>query len=254
LEDYSKLAADSITSDFERSVSRPRFRRYLRDYPDSLDAIAVYLWNVSLCSALYPSLQCAEITYRNALNDALRAQTGTQNWFDDPHLLLPNERRKVQNAKTELTNQGRSTDSGRVVAELTFGFWVSLYSSPYIATVVHPTLKTVFPNTPKHLRSQRHIVDRLQEIRKLRNRISHHEPIWHWVKPVPGSPQRVALITQYEDMLALTDWIGSGQAKAIRQIDCFRQVHDDGWEPFREQVDLLLLDEEIALEAARTAS
>lgn len=161
MEDFSLLAAQSVANNFERSVSRPRLRRYLRDYPDTLNAIAVYLWNMALCSALYPSLQCLEVTYRNSLDAALKSYTGTDRWYDDQTLLLPNEWDKVQNVKSLLVWQGKSIDPGRVIAELSFGFWVALYSSPYAARLVHSTLRSVFPYAPKHLRKQQVIVDRL---------------------------------------------------------------------------------------------
>lgn len=254
MEDFSLLAAQSVANSFERSVSRPRLRRYLRDYPDTLDAIAVYLWNLSLCSALYPSLQCLEVTYRNALDAALKSYWGTDRWFDDQALLLSNEWDKVQDVKSLLVRQGKSIDPGRVIAELSFGFWVALYSKPYAARVVHPTLRSVFSNAPKHLRKQQVIGDRLQEVRKLRNRIFHHEPIWHWTQARSGLPDRAALMTQYEDILLLTGWIETGQSKIVHTIDRFRQVHDEGWTPLRAKVDELVLEEEIALEAAQKAA
>lgn len=85
----------------------------------------------------------------------------------------------------------------------------------------------------------------------MRNRIFNHEPIWHWTQARPGPPSRAALLTQYEDILLLTDWIGTGQPKIVHSIDCFRQVHDEGWPPLRAKVDELVLEEEIALEAAQ---
>ena len=130
-------------------------------------------------------------------------------------------------------------------------FWVALYSSPYAARVVHPTLRAVFPNAPKHLRKQQVIGDRLQEVRKLRNRIFHYEPIWHWTQVRSAIPGRAALMTQYEDILLLTGWIGTGQSQVVHFIDCFRQVHDEGWSPLRAKVDEVVLEEEIALEAAQ---
>lgn len=250
MDELSNLAAKSIVDEFELSVSRPRFNRYLREHPNKLDAVAVYLWNLSLCSALYPVLQCLEVTYRNALDAALKSHRGDR-WYDDQTLLLPNEWNKAQSVKNSLTQQGKSNDPGRVVAELSFGFWVALYSSPYVARVVHSTLRSVFPNAPKHMRKQQIIVDRLQEVRKLRNRIFHHEPIWHWTQAQSGPSGRAALMTQYEDILLLTVWIGTGQSKVVHSIDRFRQVHDEGWLPLRAKVDELVLEKETILEAAQ---
>jgi hypothetical protein len=215
-----QTAAERVGTAFEHCVSTPRFKRYLRDHAVKSDAMGVYLWNVALCSALYPALQCLEITYRNALNDALRDHKGTDAWYDDPYLLFAQEQQKVIDAKNELRKQGKPVDPCRVVAELSFGFWVALYSGPYAGLVVHPTLKQVFPNAPKRFRNHGDIADRLQETRKLRNRVFHHEPIWHWAKPPVILPNRPELLQQYKTVAMLTEWIGTGKVQTYPKNRC----------------------------------
>jgi hypothetical protein len=62
--------------------------------------------------------------------------------------------------------------SDSVVAELSFGFWVSLLASKYHRTLWMPTLWRSFPGRSRHAvhADYRHLLH-------LRNRISHGEPI-----------------------------------------------------------------------------
>ena len=250
MKDPLENAVSKVTSEFEASVSSQRFNWYMSACPNKLDAIAVYLWNISLCSALYPTLQCLEITYRNALNNALQVHKGTANWLDDKTLMLSQEQNSILQAKRKL-GQGQPANSSWIVAELSFGFWVAIYSGPYTNTIVHATMLAVFPHVPKRQRNPQNLLKRLQEARKLRNRIFHHEPIWHWVNPLSSSSPKPSLMQQYEDILDLTRWIGTGKMRLTEQIDAFRQVHDDGWQPFRSQVDQAVLEEALVIENAQ---
>jgi hypothetical protein len=63
---------------------------------------------------------------------------------------------------------------GKVVAELSFGFWCALAGRHYHWTLWQPCLHRVFPG----VRLPRpHIHGRLENIRLLRNRIAHHERV-----------------------------------------------------------------------------
>lgn len=63
-----------------------------------------------------------------------------------------------------------------VVAELSFGFWVSLLSRRYDRYFWVPALHKAFPGYHGDRESLR---DNLQAMLRLRNRIMHHEPIHH---------------------------------------------------------------------------
>lgn len=249
-EDFQLLATHNTARDFEKCISTPRFNRYLHDHPDQKDAISVYLWNMALCEALYPTLQTLEITYRNALNEALANERKTATWYDDTNFLLGNEQQKVIAAKRELGRQRKPSDPCRVVAELSFGFWVALYSRPYRPTIVHSTIATVFSNAPRRLRNASDISNRLQGVRKLRNRVFHHEPIWHWVNASPNLSHRAELFDQYQTILTLINWIGPAHHKLIRTIDNFEHVYSVGWGHYRKFVEDVILAEQTALEVA----
>jgi hypothetical protein len=246
--------SETFVRDFEAHVSAPRFKRYYRVYPvkdpahpeerDKLDAIAIYLWNTALSEALYPSLQTLEIAYRNALNSALVDLRGNTRWFEDfTNLLNRTDQDRVVSAMEELRRQKKPLDPPRVVAELTLGFWVSLYSDPYINKIVHPTIKQVFPNLHPTLRTHGRVQNSLQMARNLRNRIFHHEPIWHWED----------LAEQHVKLTEAIKWMSRTHAALCDQQDRFGEVHSQGWAPFREKVDWLLALREEAERAQRSS-
>ena len=94
------------------------------------DALIAYSWNIELSQALYPALQILEITLRNSLHQALSTIFDTDHWFE-LSFLHEKERKQVDKAKDDLRKQKKRITSGRVVAELSFGFWTSLFDIRY---------------------------------------------------------------------------------------------------------------------------
>lgn len=86
----------------------------------------------------------------------------------------------VASAKQKLAEVGKPLEADRIVAELNFGFWSNLLNRPYEQQqVLWPTLlRAVFPYAPARFRNRPALSRRFNEIRQLRNRIFHHEPIW----------------------------------------------------------------------------
>ncbi len=71
--------------------------------------------------------------------------------------------------------------SGQIVAELTFGFWTTLLSQPYHQRVWAPDrtalIRAVFPHLPPVPNNRQAVHQRYNDLRFMRNRIMHHEPI-----------------------------------------------------------------------------
>ncbi|PYY47828.1 hypothetical protein DEJ03_03865 [Curtobacterium sp. MCLR17_043] len=66
---------------------------------------------------------------------------------------------------------------GRVVAELSFGFWRYLFESRYLTALWTPALHRAFPHGPADaLTRQREVRTRMQQLHFVRNRAAHHEP------------------------------------------------------------------------------
>jgi hypothetical protein len=73
----------------------------------------------------------------------------------------------------------------------------------------------VFPNLPKHLRKRDTIDDSLYQIRKLRNRIYHYEPIFRDLQDIQQ---------QYDAMLNFLGWMDQDLPKLLEDIDRFREI------------------------------
>ncbi|MCP2276933.1 hypothetical protein [Nocardia amikacinitolerans] len=79
-----------------------------------------------------------------------------------------------------VASRNRESTTGKVIAELKFSFWQALFTSRHDVRLWEPHILALFPNasamTARQLR--RRIYDDLEVIRRLRNRIAHHEPIF----------------------------------------------------------------------------
>jgi len=168
-------------------LGRPRFERYLnhiragkaapsRDFVSQ--ALSLYHWNAQISGALLFPLHIMEITLRNGISNALEKVYGPS-WPATPGFQqsIPVS---AKESLTPLTTRYRS-DTGKIISELPFFFWVGLLTSRHDQRVWTPYLSVDFPGVPscrtvKETRAQMH--DMADNIRRLRNRIAHHEPIF----------------------------------------------------------------------------
>lgn len=206
------------------SLAKDRFTSYQRPGDqDSLDALARYVWSVETAKSLHPKLNALEVTFRNQVHNRLQQIHG-ETWFDDASLLSAIELQKVAAAKKSLVNMRKPQSTGRLVAELSFGFWTSLYGRHHEQDIVRPTIRQVFPfrNSYQDL-SRGLIASRLRSARFLRNRISHLEPVAFDVK----------LPQVYEEMCELIQWMSPEMTLVSDVGDNFLEVYGEGWQKFR---------------------
>ena len=156
------------------AVSAERFSTYLKHAGgDKRRAWHLYTHNAALGSAFHGPLQALEVTLRNAVHDAITREYGAQ-WLENLQLEQP-QRNAVYDAKDKLNWAQGPQDPGRIVAALSFGFWVALFAKRYEEDLWRPVLHRCF--NPRQ--NRRHLYDRLNRLRRLRNRIVHHEPVLH---------------------------------------------------------------------------
>ncbi len=165
-----------------RRLSRPRLDPYLRACGDNLAAaVRLYLWNIRVGSAYFESLHLLEIGVRNAIHDVLTCRNGLHTnpatpWYRDDMLRLqPPTRQRIKQAIEQATRDGVPEIPGKVVAELTLGFWTALLAVSYNRSLWQPYLRHAFREGTR--RQQLH--HDLVELTRLRNRIAHHEPCHH---------------------------------------------------------------------------
>lgn len=173
-------------------LSADRFSTYLV-WANSDIALGerLYSYNVQLSADFYSSLHMLEIALRNKCDIALTAARGAA-WFDDVGVLRePYQRQCVQDARTLLLREGKAASHGQMIAELNFGFWSSLFGRS--SNHLWGTLRPIF-NTSGLQRAT--IAQKLRDLRRLRNRIAHYEPIL-------AQP----LTALHADVLNLTSWM-----------------------------------------------
>jgi hypothetical protein len=218
-----------LVTDLRRAVSQPRLDAYRPLGGSNLDMVVNYYWNIALSEALYPGLALLEVSLRSSVHEALTVREGTDMWFRN--LLEPGQLRDYANACLTLLHRQKGTQptSRQIVAELTFGFWTTLLSKPYHQTLWAPNhaalVKSVFPNLPPTPSNRHYIHQRYNNLRFLRNRIMHHEPIWDGVK-LPQRP-RAALSDLHRELRETIGWISSSAQLGFDQVDRFTAVLND---------------------------
>ena len=169
---------------FRLSTSHSRFERYLKTTDDNqLDALMLYRWNTLVSQSLYPSLQAWEICFRNKINNFLKCKYGDR-WQFDTSKAFRNFKKIDQRRVLEAVNRQqrqRNTQfpsSCSIVADLSVGFWVSQLSEGYFVPYSwNYNISRVFPNSSIISHKEAHNI--CSKLLILRNRIAHHEPIFH---------------------------------------------------------------------------
>ena len=169
----------------KNALSSARMRTYetaLGVGGDNLAALELYAWNAQVSGALLTPLHICEVVVRNTVSEALEAKYGPRwPWSIGFERSLPDPtigyspRRDLQNSRRN------ATTTGKLIPELKFVFWQKMFTGRYDARLWDAYLIQVLPNichfTPlRQIRQE--IYQELEQIRMLRNRIAHHEPIF----------------------------------------------------------------------------
>ena len=215
---------EKILGDLEASLSPERLGTYLDATGSNREeAILLHVWNTAVSSAFYESLQILEVTLRNAMNRRLNGRYG-EAWYDNFETgLNQGALIRIKSAKNQLTGLGYNHDPPRVVAALSFGFWVSLLKrgdeADYEMTLWRPALRGSFPHRETLERSM--AFGQLNTLRLLQNRIAHHEPIFSR-----------NLVEEHELILEIVGWMSpttrSWIEHQIRVPALLRTARDSG--------------------------
>ncbi len=226
---YSAILAEqtSFFDVFQKAISPARLDVYRSAGGGESEAISRYFWNVALSEALYPTLQTLEVALRNSIHHAACESYNSRSWFDGPNSpLLRFEREAVEAAKQVLTRHQKTPEDGRIIAELNFGFWTSLFNRRYEQVLWPRMLEPVFPHMPRRIRTRRNLSNRFNDVRKLRNRVFHHERIIH-LQDLP----RV-----HGEIIEAIGWISPVLKSCAGRIDRFPHVHGNGLVEVRDAI------------------
>jgi hypothetical protein len=199
-------------SDLERWFSPERLAPYQHVCGGRSERAAeLYGWNAEIAAALWHTLGHLEILVRQTMHAHLLAWSYAQHRDDRWYLALDRHltdraRLDVNTARQRATVHSKGESPGRVVAELSFGFWRYLLSSHYERTLWVPCLRGAFPQLPG---VRKHLERPVAELHRLRNRIAHHEPV-HSL-PIADLREKALMVAGWISADART-WIANGDA------------------------------------------
>jgi hypothetical protein len=204
----------------EVSISRERLNRYLLSTKLDLEkALKLYELNLRVSQLLYGALHGFEVALRNSMHDQLTAYFKRADWYE----IVPLHHvgmDMVSKAKAEAMPEAHIP--GKVIAELTLGFWAGLTASGYLFTLWNPCLYKAFPNVSP---DRKKIHAALSDLKTLRNRISHHERILGPKGMLYGSkhPFKTGqdLLIEPSLVLDVLSWICKDTTEWTRRVSSF---------------------------------
>ena len=155
----------------KKYISTERFRSY--------SGIDEYLENLVFSKKAYIPLSILEISLKNSINELLTEKLG-ENWLEDKSFLTNDSLRKIDEAKKILFKRAEPISKSKIIAELSFGFWVNLFKKPYEMKLRTKDIQKIFTNLPpkkEKMINREVIYKELNHIRNFRNRVFHYEKV-----------------------------------------------------------------------------
>jgi hypothetical protein len=145
------------------------------------DPMTLYLRNIQISASFHFPLHVCEVALRNAIEQVLSAVFSPA-WHTNQQFLriLDNYHRTKL---SDLTSKHQPTRKGKIISELTLGFWVNLLSPKYAHIWTNhfytcfANYKILNPLSNKPSNALNALHNQLKIVNKLRNRIAHYEPI-----------------------------------------------------------------------------
>lgn len=233
-----------------RSISKNRLATYKDRFSLASDeeAFGLYIWNKKVCSVFLPVLQLLEISLRNSVHEgniefqrkqhlasgksdedaeALLDREWFKNFFSANRITYPESWNQIAVAEAALKKSNRQSDIDQIIAKLSYGFWSHLCGKAHNDTKQNslelwPKIRDeVFPGAIRggvHI-SMAEIQEVLVQVNDIRNRIAHHEPIWHSTHLYDISNFVNKLIRDFEKCVEVIGWINPSNLKAISLME-----------------------------------
>lgn len=220
---------DIFYKSIEKSISIDRLSHYSNIFntQDKKLLIQKYLLNVELSKSFYFPLQKLEITLRNNIHNILSNQLGSSNWFEQPDFLTLESYKKMDEAKKNISKE---VTSGRIISELSFGFWCALFSKPYDQKIWNKYTKLIFPNILRKYATRKVLMNKINSIRKFRNKIFHFDTI---------IDNKELLLQNHKDILEMIYWLNKDIYDLTIEFDEFEYVYKNEEEIIKDKLDNL---------------
>jgi len=151
-------------------LSKSRFEQYKN--------MSEYIENLQACKNFYIPLSLVEIAFRNSLNSYFLKTIGND-WLFNKKFIKPQQLDKIEVSKKILYQQNKKATHENVLAELSFGFFVTFLKRPYKEHLRYKDIKIIFPNISSDGEQiNRHFIFvKINNIRVFRNKVFHHDKI-----------------------------------------------------------------------------
>ena len=124
----------------------------------------------------------------------------------------------VINAESKMLRKGITLSAGKVLAEQSFGFWVSLFEPAHYRLIGGSVIHS-FPHKPSHI-NRRALFSILGKIRDFRNRIYHNEPVCF-----NGTSVDFTYAVQIRnDLLEMLGWMEQDIKKYVQLFDTIDKI------------------------------
>ena len=202
------------------AFSSQRLEKYINSYNGDVTKVAAhYKAKIALSESLYTSLSVFEVTLRHALSKELERMMGRKDWSSvfPSNPALKRLTSEVTVAIRHISQRGEMVSPDKIIAELTFGFWVTLLNSEYELSL-WKSLRLAFPHMPKKDRKRKNVSSPCNALRKLRNRVFHHESICWDLDYITDIHNRVVMVL---------GWINKDMPSWLDEVDHFCKVVDE---------------------------
>lgn len=199
------------------ALSAARISTYEASSGANGDALQLYSWNAQVSGALLAPLHICEVVIRNAVSEVLSSVYGDRwPWSSSFEQSLPDPARGYSPRKDLFNARRSAATTGKVIPELKFVFWQKMFTSRHDNRLWNSHLAVALPHLDhtQGVGALRQLVyTHLEQVRELRNRIAHHEPIF--ARNLGGDYQKVSELVSYRCALTAAWMHGSQQATTI---------------------------------------
>jgi hypothetical protein len=220
--------------EYINALSIDRLKSYEILCPSKVDSniIGAYHWNLLICQTLYPFIHAVEIALRNAIHHAATKKFKTEFWFE---IVVTDGKSKsiLEDTKNDLSRRFKQVSASDIVAALTFGFWTTLikqktYTDQFNPNRLWPDLiPAVFPHYARGHDERKNISKRFEEIKLIRNRLFHHEPIWKFKNAKTPQECITELNRKFKDIFKAIGWMSKHKRNCLREFGFVESFKDN---------------------------
>ena len=167
--------------EIEKFLSEERLKPYLlKCNNNKILALKLYYLYMSINESLYFPLQNVELIMRNSFYNSIALKYG-KDWILEKDYLLTGLSRKKDLLQKQLdfVYQEKITPNiNDIISNVSFGFWTTFLDDDYEVEIWRPCLRKLFNAiyiNQKDTLIRKEIRNKLKEIKKIRNRVFHHE-------------------------------------------------------------------------------